>query len=126
MKLEKISKFGEFEFHKGFVIGRIYEGVNVEEKHIKSLSDLISKYYSGDPIVYISDRVYSYSIDTVATKSLIVDNNICYAAIVTHSNTQKITFPMEKEIIDNVIMKSFHSLDSAIDWAVEKTLELAR
>jgi len=110
MTLEKISNFGEFEFHKGFFISRIYEGVNAEERHIKPLSDLLLKHYSGDPIVYVVDRVNSFSISLFATKRFIELNNICYIAIVTHSDLQKFSFSFEKQVsqMQNVFLLQKH------------------
>lgn len=120
MKLERISSLGEFEFYQGYFVGRIYDGVNADETHVEALSSLIRKYYAGAPVIYISDRVNSYSIDPIATKSLIERNNIKYALIVMHKESQKSSLPVEKMLINNVIMKSFDSLERAIVWAEEK------
>lgn len=125
MRIEKISGFGEFEFHKGYFIGRIYEGIHAGIDHIKPLSELIARYYSGAPIVYISDRFYTYSIDMVATKKLIDENNIGYVAVVNYSSRQTYFFSIEKRLIDNIQINEFHSLDLAIAWAKIKALELS-
>ena len=79
---EQIAGLGEFEFYEDYFIGRIYEGVNAGSNFVDSLSGLIQKHYSGRPIIYISDRVNSYSLDPIATNDLIRRNNIRFAGVV--------------------------------------------
>lgn len=120
MKRERIPNLGEFEFYKGYFVGRIYEGVNADETHVEALSSLIRKYYAGAPVIYISDRVNSYSLDPIATKKLIKINNIKYALIIMHKESQKASLPVEKMLINNVVMKSFDSIELAKAWAEDE------
>lgn len=117
MKAEIIPNFGEFEFYEGYFVGRIYDGVNADEKYVEALSRLIYTHYSGSPVIYISDRVNSYSLDPVATKKLIERNNISHALIITHTEPQQISLHTEKILINNVVMDSFDSVELAIAWA---------
>ena len=89
MITERIDGLGDFEFYKGYFIGRIDAGANAGPDFVDTLTALIQKHSPGQPIVYISDRVHSYSLDPVATMELISRNNIRYAGVVIHSPKQK-------------------------------------
>ena len=65
---EYINGLGEFEFFDGYLIGRINDGVNVGSNFVDALSELIHKHYHGNPFIYISDRINSYSLDPLATE----------------------------------------------------------
>jgi len=124
MTKEHIDGFGEFEFYPDYFIGQINEGVNAGYDYVDALSELIQKHYSGRPVIYISDRVNSYSLDPFATMDLIKRNNIRFAAIVTYTNIQKTDYPFEEKIIEGISMRSFNSLATAVIWAEQKQTEL--
>ncbi len=124
MVKEHIAKFGEFEFYKHYFIGRIYEGANAGPEFVDALSELIQKHYCGQPIIYISDRTNSYSLDPITTQILVTRNNIRFAGIVTYTEHQELNIHIEKRIINKTTMRSFSSLDSAITWAEQKSLEI--
>lgn len=121
---EQIKGFGEFEFFDGYFIGRINGGVNAGSDFVDALSELIRKQYHGKPIIYISDRVNSYSIDPFATMDLSERNNIRFAAVVTYTHQQKKIFPLEVKVMDRLSMCNFDSLDAALNWATLKVREI--
>ena len=121
---EKIDGFGEFEFYKNYFVGRIYEGVNAVPDFSDALSELIQKHFSGRPVIYISDRVNSYSVDPLATKELIVRNNIQFTGAVVYTPRQKRISSFEDRIIEETKRCSFDSLDVAVSWAELKAQEL--
>jgi hypothetical protein len=121
---ERIAGLGEFEFYEDYFIGRIYDGVNAGSNFVGSLSDLIQKHYSGRPIIYISDRVNSYSLDPIATNDLIRRNNIRFAGVVAYSEHQKNLYVYEEQVFQGVTMCSFDALDVALRWAEQKSLDL--
>ncbi len=95
---ERIDGLGEFEFSEGYIIGRIDDGVNAGPDFVDALTKLIQKHSSGQPIIYISDRVHSYSLDPLATMDLISRNNICYAGVVTYKRQQNKSFSLEESL----------------------------
>lgn len=119
-----INGLGEFEFFEGYFIGRIYDGVNAGPDFVNELSGLIQKHYHGKPVIYISDRVNSYSLDPIATMDLIERNNIRFAGVITYSQRQKRTYPFEERFIDGITMCNFDSLDAALSWAKQKYQEI--
>ena len=115
--VETIENLGEFEFYDGYFIGRIFEGVNANGEFVDALTALIQKYNSGKPVVYVSDRVHSYSLDPVATIDLIQRNNIRYAAVVTYTSQQNRIYNYEIKSIKGAELRSFPNLDEAVNWA---------
>jgi len=125
MVKEQIEGLGEFEFYENYFIGRIYEGVHAGSNFVESLSEMIQKHYSGRPVIYISDRVHSYSLDPIATMDLISRNNLRYVGIVAYSKQQRSLYSYEKQMFDGVTMYSFDTLGAAVNWAEQKSLELS-
>ena len=64
-------------------------GKNSDSSFVDVLSGLIHKHYLGRPVIYISDRVNSYSLDPVARMDLIERNNIRFAGVMTYTAMQK-------------------------------------
>ncbi len=122
---ERIGGLGEFEFFDGYFIGRIDDGVNVGSDFVDALSELIHKHYLDRPIIYISDRVNSYSLDPVATMDLIERNNIRFAGVVVYTLQQRSVYSFEEHIIEGITMCDFVSLDAALTWAKQKLLEIS-
>ena len=121
---KSINGLGDFEFYEGYFVGHIYEGVNADSRFVDELSEHLQKYYEGRPIVYISDRLNSYSIDPADTQDLIDQNNIRYAGVVSYTAAQKRQYHYQKQVQKGIEFHSFHSIDSAIDWAKEKAADL--
>ena len=120
---ERIDGLGEFELFEGYIIGRIDDGVNAGSNFVDTLSELMQKHYHGRPIIYISDRVNSYSLDPVATMALIERNNIRFAGVVTYTKRQKNIYSIEESIINGITMCCFVSLETALAWAKQKLPE---
>ena len=125
MLKEHIEGLGDFEFYDGYFIGRISEGAHAASNFVDALSNLISKHFHGRPVIYISDRINSYSLDPLATTELIARNNIKFAGVVIYTRLQQKVYSYEERAINGIIMSSFDSLDAAVAWAEQKLLELS-
>ena len=121
---EYINGLGEFEFYKGYFIGRINDGVNVGSNFVDALSELIHKHYHGKPFIYISDRINSYSLDPLATEDLIKRNNIRFVGVVVYTQQQEHMFYFEERFLDGITMRNFVSLDAAVVWSKQKLQEI--
>lgn len=115
--VETIDSLGEFEFYEGYFIGRIFEGGNADSQFVDALTELIQKHSEGRSIIYISDRINSYSLDPVATMDLIERNQIRYAGVVTYTNQQNRIYSYEVKSIKGAELHSFPNLKSAVSWA---------
>lgn len=120
---ENINGLGEFEFYQNYFIGRINEGSNAGTEYVDALSDLIQKHFSGRPVIYISDRVNCYSLDPVATADLIARNEITHVGIVVYSQLQGKTYSFLEKFLEETKICSFESLDAAMSWAEQKSLD---
>jgi len=121
---ESIENFGDFEFYEDYFIGRIHQGVDAGSHFIDALSELIQKHFARRPVIYISDRVNSYSLDPRATSELIERNDIRFTAVVTYNSRQNYIYSFEEHIIKGTTMCIFDSLESAVEWARQKAEEL--
>ena len=121
---ECINGLGEFEFFEGYFIGRINVGVDAGSNFVDALSELINKHYHGKPVIYISDRVNSYSLDPVATMDLIERNNIRFVGVVVYTPQQEKGYSFEERFIDGITMCHFVSLDAALCWSKQKLQEI--
>ena len=121
---ECINGLGAFDFFESYFIGRINEGANAGSNFVNALSELIHKHYHGKPVIYISDRVNSYSLDPVATMDLIERNNIRFAGVVVYTQQQEKMYSFEERMIDGITMCHFVSLDAALCWAKQKLQEI--
>ena len=121
---ECINGLGEFEFFEGYFIGRINDGVNAGSTFVEALSELIHKHYHGKPVIYISDRVNSYSLDPVATADLIKRSNIRCVGVVVYTQQQQKVYFFEERFIEGIPMCHFASLDAALCWSKQKLKEI--
>lgn len=121
---ECINSLGEFEFYEDYFIGRINYGADAGSSFLDAFSELIQKHFHGKPVVYISDRVNSYSLDPVATMELIKRNNIHFVGVVVYTQKQQNNYSFEERFIDGITMCHFHSLDAAVYWSKQKLQEI--
>ncbi len=121
MQKELIDGFGEFEIYDHFFVGRIFQGINADSAFVEAFQQMKARYFADRPVIYISDRVNSYSLDPLATIELIKNNNIRSVGIVTYSDWQKKCVPIEMKIFEGIDTHLFNSLAEAISWANEKS-----
>ncbi|MGC6429647.1 MAG: hypothetical protein ACON5F_01240 [Jejuia sp.] len=118
--------FGDFFIFNGFVISEIKQGIVVSwEEHAKHFVQDIAYYLGvdGRDIVYISNRINSYSVKAVDwLKFFKSDYKMKAYCVVSDSSTSKINLMVENLFFNNKI-KSFQSLFTAINW-VKKDHEL--
>lgn len=121
--VEHKLEIGKFLFYTNIVVGEFYEGAHVtKENAIEPI--LISQRIYGDckPIVYISHRLNSYSMDPVGYKEVVdMFPNFKGFAIVSQNKYRRMLASIEKLFIKKPI-GVFDNMDSAFFWA-EKLLE---
>ncbi|MFD2727442.1 hypothetical protein [Hyunsoonleella rubra] len=117
--------FGDIYIFKGFVVSEIKQGITVSwKKHAKHFVQDIAYYLGtdGKDVVYISNRIHSYSVKAVDwLKFFKSDYGMKAYAVVSDSPMGKMNVMVENLFFDNKI-KSFNSLYDAINWA-KKDLE---
>lgn len=116
--VEHELKIGKFSFFENILVGEFYEGVHVTKSNaIEPI--LIAQQIYGEykPIIYISHRRHSYSMDPVGYKEVIdMFPNFTGFAIVSKNKYRRKLATLEKLFVKKPV-STFDNLDSAIFWA---------
>lgn len=111
--------FGDVYIFEGFVVSEIKDGVNVTWKyHGKRIVEDVTHFLgtNGKDIVYISNRVYSYSVVALDwVKFFSSDHTLRAYYIVSNKPNSKLNIMIENLFFNNRI-KTFNSLYSAVNW----------
>jgi hypothetical protein len=112
--------FGIFYFFKDFLISELNQGIHFSWKKVKKVADLAAEFYGEDnKVVYISNRVNSYSIEPQSWLKFDKEYNFFKAsAIIAYDMKGGLSVVLEKLFSQKRIQK-FTDLDSAIDWALK-------
>ncbi len=113
-----ILDYGSFYFFDGFIISEIKEGVLFDWEKAKEVIDLAYGHYGDSPdLVYISNRIYSYSVVPQDWLKFFSNKHPLKAmAVVARHRTGIINLMMEKLFFFSRI-KKFDNLEAAIEWA---------
>jgi len=111
--------FGNFYFFNEFLLSELNQGVHFSWDKVKKISDLATEFYGKDNrVVYISNRVNSYSIEPQSWLKFDKEYNFFKAsAIIAYDMKGGLSVVLEKLFSQKRIQK-FTDLDSAIDWAL--------
>ncbi len=112
--------FGNFYFFEKFVVSELNEGVHFDWKRVKIVSDLMVTHYGKKrmDIVYISNRVNSYSIEPQSWLKFDKKYNLFIASgIVAYDNRGGLSIVLER-IFSKEKIKRFRSLKDAVEWAL--------
>ncbi len=114
--------FGNFYFFDSIVIAELNEGVHFDWQRVKIISDLmVSHYGKNAKIVYISNRVNSYSIEPQGWIKFDKKYHLFKSTgIVAYDNSGGISVVLERLFAKESINR-FRSLKEAVDWALKLT-----
>ncbi len=118
---EKVElPFGNFYFFNDFLISELNQGIHFSWDKVKKVADLASKFYGKDnKVVYISNRINSYSIEPQSWLKFDKRYNFFKAsAIIAYDMKGGLSVVLEKLFSQKRIQK-FNDLDDAIDWALK-------
>lgn len=99
-----------------FIINQIREGIVIEPKHNDVLNEIIQKYFSGKNMVYISNRMRSYSVNPLIYNETTKIPNLLAIALIPKTPTMRISAKYEREFYGKPY-EIFDSLTAAIGWA---------
>ncbi len=122
---EEISlPFGNFYFFDRIVVSELNEGTHFDWKKVKIVSDLMVNHYGkGNNLIYISNRVNSYSIEPQSwTKFDKKYHLFTSTGIVAYEDSGGISVVLERLFAKESINR-FRSLKEALDWALKLTKE---
>lgn len=98
------------------VIGTINEGVHLTSKLSQIIVLTIFKYLGDLPMVYITNRVNSYSVDPTMYKTISKIKNLVGFGVVCPKNIKADIAKIEKLFYSNKFQE-FKTLDEAMIWA---------
>ncbi|MFV0564509.1 MAG: hypothetical protein ACK5NB_01615 [Flavobacteriaceae bacterium] len=104
-----------------YVINQIKEGIDIQPEHNNALNLIIEENFNGKSLVYISNRVNSYSVNPLIYPKMKDIPNLLAIAIVLKNDAMKKNAEFERRFF-NKPYEIFNSLTQAIIWA-EKMLE---
>ena len=122
MEHEEIKlPFGNFYFFEKFVISELHEGVHFDWKRVKILSDLMQTHYGdGKSIVYLSNRVNSYSIEPQSWLKFDKKYHLFIASgIIAYDNRGGLSVVLER-LFSKERIKKFRSLKNGVEWAMKQ------
>ncbi|MEO8933768.1 MAG: hypothetical protein ABI295_05625 [Xanthomarina sp.] len=99
-----------------FLICQIREGATIKLEHHIKLNEIISKHFSDRRIVYISNRVNSYSIDPLTYVEIEKIPNLIAIAMIPETELMRKNAEYERDFYDKPY-EIFSNLSEAIAWA---------
>jgi len=101
-----------------FLVNQIREGVTVTPEHNLKLKEIIDLHFKNKPVIYISNRIFSYSVDPMTYIGTSKINNLLATAIVTNTEINKKNASYEANFYEKPF-KVFSTLSGAIKWVNE-------
>ncbi|WP_047546860.1 hypothetical protein [Psychroserpens sp. Hel_I_66] len=98
-----------------FIINQVKEGVVVEPEHNDLLNKIVQKHFSGKDMVYISNRVKSYSVNPLIYPKTEAIPNLVAIAMIPKTATMRKNAEYERQFYDKPY-EIFDSLTDAISW----------
>lgn len=99
-----------------YVINQIKEGVTVEAPHDKKINQIVQNHFSGKDMVYISNRIKSYTVDPLIYPRVELIPNMLAIAIVPKTFAMRKNAEYERNFYDKPF-EIFDTLSEAILWA---------
>lgn len=101
---------------ENYLINQIKEGHKVMVNHAKVLSAMIEKHYPDREMVYIGNRVNSYSVDPLVYLQVSKIKNLSALCIVAKSDLKRNTAFYEKQFCLKPF-EIFTSMNDALEWS---------
>jgi len=116
--VEKTFGVGHFKCYHNVIVGIFNEGAHVSLENVAEPIKFLKRTYGDkEPIVYVSLREHSYSMDPVGYQEILkkFPNFVGYA-IVSGNRYSRVIANLEKLFIKKPI-EVFYDLDEAFEWA---------
>ncbi|HCY82643.1 MAG TPA: hypothetical protein DHV22_14155 [Xanthomarina gelatinilytica] len=99
-----------------FLICQIREGAEIHPEYNNKLNEVIQKHFSGKNMVYISNRVNSYSVNPLTYVHTEKIPNLLAIAMIPETELMKKNAKFERDFFDKPY-EIFDNLSKAIEWA---------
>jgi len=102
--------------YEQYLINNIKDGVTVSDTHYLALKEIIEKHFPDRKMVYLSNRVSSYTVDPLVHLKVSTIENLAGIGIVTDTNLRAQTALFEGTF-SKIPYQVFNTLAEAIVWA---------
>ena len=120
MKETLTLDFCDITIYSNYIVVVMKEGVSIVPSHNTVLVDIVNTYFGNSPFVYISHRLYSYSVDPKIYYETVKIQNLKGFAVVSNNFMAKTNAEIEQQFFSKPF-KVFNDLESAFTWANELT-----
>lgn len=100
---------------ENLIIKQIYEGEIVTPNYINELENVIHKHFKNKPVVYLSNRTFSYSVDPLVYKKAAKIKNLLGIGIIVGADNNIENAKFEGKFYDKSF-EVFRSFDQAMIW----------
>lgn len=101
-----------------FLVNQIREGVTITPEHNLKLKEIIDRHFKNKPVVYISNRIFSYSVDPITYVGTSKIHNLLAIAVVADTDINIKNAFYEGTFYNNPF-QVFKTLSEAIQWVQE-------
>ena len=117
MGIIKYYNYEDFELFvfDEFIINQAKEGVILQPEHINIIDSLIKKHFRGQNMVYILNRVKSYSVNPLIYQETEKIPNLIAIALVPKTKLMRRNAEYEREFF-NKPYEIFNTISAAIEW----------
>lgn len=125
MGIIKYYNFEEFELFvfDEFIINQAKEGVVIQPEHINIIDNTVRSHFRGKNMVYILNRVKSYSVNPLIYPETAKIPNLIAIALIPKTRLMKRNAEYEREFF-NKPFEIFNNLRDAMQWAHELLAKL--
>ena len=106
-----------------FIINQIKEGAVIQPDHNNIINDTVKKHFSGKNMVYISNRVKSYSVNPLIYAETEKIPNLVAIALIPKTKLMRRSAEYERKFFDKPY-EIFDNLSNAMEWAHKLLLKL--
>ncbi|MFC4633208.1 hypothetical protein ACFO3O_04780 [Dokdonia ponticola] len=113
--IETNFDFGKVKIQDDIVIAEMKEGITIDINYNKEFLEFCENYFKGKPYGYISNRIYSYSINPTVYLNTAKNSNIRAIAVVSSDPVNQRNVIIEKQFFEHPF-EAFATLEEAIAW----------
>lgn len=108
--------YSEVFVFEHYLVNQIKDGVVVNQEHVEVLQNMITRHFFDRDLIYIANRINSYSIDPLIYREVAEIENLKGLAIVVNSDMKMKTAMYEKQFYTRPY-EVFYTMNEAIIWA---------
>lgn len=104
-----------------FLIKQVKEGADINHNQTEEFKTILKEHFNGKNMAYISNRVFSYSVNPLIYKEAEKISNLVAIAIIPDNHKMRANAEYERQFYDRPF-GIFNNLSDAIQW-VHKIIE---